>query len=158
MRLARPRFTIMSLMLVVVIVSVLLVGFLKFRDLQNRRLAVQLALANYQNATLTREVAEIAVTEYLEGIYKFDLEIIEGEIALAESDLQKSKAAPDLEAAELAEARRDRTRQQKATLEQYTKVKTVKELESEVTKAKAQELVRKATYDRSQALLKSRWW
>src|SRR2546421_5309526 len=44
------------------------------------------AAATYENAKLTREVAEIAVIEYKEGIYRQDTDTIKGEIALAESE------------------------------------------------------------------------
>ena len=47
--------------------------------------------ANHENAKLTREVAEIAVVEYVEGIFKQDLATVEGEIKLAESDLSRSE-------------------------------------------------------------------
>ena len=45
----------------------------------------------YENAKLTREVAEIAVIEYVEGIFKQDQATVEGEIKLAESDLSRSE-------------------------------------------------------------------
>ena len=49
-----------------------------------------MALAKYENAKLTREVAEIAVVEYTEGIYKADLQTIDNEIGLAKSDLERT--------------------------------------------------------------------
>ena len=55
-----------------------------FRDqLANQKIATQGAEASYQNAKLTREVAEIAVKEYVEGIYIQDKATILGEIKLA---------------------------------------------------------------------------
>ena len=54
-------------------------------QLTNQRIAIQAALANCQNAKLTREVAEIAVKEYEEGIYPSERASIEGEIKLAGS-------------------------------------------------------------------------
>src|SRR5262249_6185769 len=56
----------------------------------NQKIATQGAEASYQNAKLTREVAEIAVTEYVDGIYKQDKATIQGEIKLAESDLARA--------------------------------------------------------------------
>ena len=50
------------------------------------------------NAMLARQVAEIAVNEYREGIYKQEMQTAKGEIALAESALK------------LAENRLERTR------------------------------------------------
>ena len=71
-------------------------GFLELdsaplRDqLINQRITTKSAEANFQNAKLTREVAEIAVVEYEQGIYIQDLATVEGEIKLAESDLAGS--------------------------------------------------------------------
>ena len=56
-------------------------------QLINQKITTKSAKANFQNATLTREVAEIGVVEYEEGIYKQDLATVKGEIKLAESDL-----------------------------------------------------------------------
>jgi hypothetical protein len=47
--------------------------------LAEQRITTKAAEANFQNARLTREVAEIAVTEYSEGIYKQDVQTIRGE-------------------------------------------------------------------------------
>ena len=49
------------------------------------------AEAAYQQSKLTREVAEIAVTEYVEGVYKQEKETIQGEIALAKSELKRAE-------------------------------------------------------------------
>ena len=59
-------------------------------QLTNQKIATQGAEASYQNARLTREVAEIAVKEYEEGIYLQDKATIQGEIKLAESDLARA--------------------------------------------------------------------
>ncbi len=50
----------------------------------------QAADAAYQNAKLTREISEIAVKEYEEGIYLQDLATAEGEVRLAEADIKGS--------------------------------------------------------------------
>ena len=47
-------------------------------QLVNQRITVKAAEATYENARLAREVAEIAVVEYIEGIYKSDHEDPEG--------------------------------------------------------------------------------
>ena len=73
----------------------------KLRDQQVNLLIVEeTAEANFKNATLTREVAEIAVTEYVEGIFVQDQATLQGELKLAESQRDR---APD--AAEIAKAR-----------------------------------------------------
>jgi hypothetical protein len=62
-----------------------------FSDLViNQEIIVKAAAASYENAKLTREVAEIGVIEYEEGIIKQDEAGIEGELALAESDLGRA--------------------------------------------------------------------
>src|SRR6185437_3160178 len=120
-------------------------------QLVNQRITTQGADSAYQNAKLTREVAEIAVTEYEEGIFKQDMQTVLGEIKLAQADLTRSgdrvdwstrmlkkgyvsmaqKVADDLAfqkakfAVEQAETKRD-------VLQKYTKGKTIKELKSEV--------------------------
>ena len=95
MRFPRPRYTILSLMIVVLVASLVLAVFVAHRKRQrrlaNQQIIVVSAQANYLNAKLTREVAEIAVTEYTEGILKSDLETVEGEIALARSDLMREE-------------------------------------------------------------------
>jgi multidrug efflux pump subunit AcrA (membrane-fusion protein) len=62
-------------------------------QLVNQRITTKSAEANYLNAKLTREVAEIAVREYVEGVYVQDLATVEGEIKLAESDVMRSRIA-----------------------------------------------------------------
>ncbi len=135
-------------------------------SLVNQRITTESAKANYQNAKLTREVAEIAVTEYTEGIFKQDLATVEGEIKLAEADMTRSE-----DRLEWARRMFDKGYVSKATaiseeltfkksqfaLEQaesklnvlvkYTKGKTIKELVSEVEKSKSDELAKQATWE-----------
>jgi hypothetical protein len=49
------------------------------------------AKANSSNANLTREVAEIAVIEYQEGIAKQDEATLQGELRLAQSELRRAE-------------------------------------------------------------------
>ena len=123
------------------------------------------AEAAYLNAKLTRQVAEIAVVEYLEGIYKQDKETILGEIALAKADmkraedrLQWSEKMLEKSYVSLGQVISDRLSLQRAifaveqaqtklnVLEKYTKDKTKKELEAEVEKAKSDELAKESTW------------
>ena len=60
-------------------------------NLINQKITTQGAESSYQNAMLTRQVAEIAVNEYREGIYKQEMQTALGEIALAESDLKRAE-------------------------------------------------------------------
>ena len=66
-------------------------------QLINQKITIESAKAIYQNARLTREVAEIAVVEYEEGIYKQDLADLDGDIKLAEMEM--SLADDELKAA-----------------------------------------------------------
>jgi RND family efflux transporter MFP subunit len=135
-------------------------------QLVNQRITTKSAEANYLNAKLTREVAEIAVTEYVEGVYVQELQSVDGEIALAKSDLVRSqdrqewaermykkgyvskatKISEDLNlekakfALEQAQSKRD-------VLVKYTRDKTIKELDSEVKKAHSDELAKEATFE-----------
>ena len=47
-------------------------------------------MRRHQNAKLSREISEIAVKEYEEGIYLQNLAAAEGEIRLAEADIKGS--------------------------------------------------------------------
>lgn len=135
-------------------------------SLNNQKITTKQAEASYMQAKLTREVAEVAVKEYTEGTFKQELETILGEIALAESD--RERAADRLEWSErmfkkgyvsLSQVTADKLALQKANfsyeqsqtkkkvLEQYTKGKTIKELESDVEKAKSDEYAKKSTYE-----------
>jgi HlyD family secretion protein len=135
-------------------------------QLTNQVITTKGAEASYQNAKLTREVAEIAVVEYLEGIYKQDLETAMGEIALAESDLKRSEdrvewckkmygkgyISEGQYISERLSLQRssfslEQAQTKKKVLEQYTREKTVKELKSEVEKARSDELAKQATWE-----------
>jgi len=134
-------------------------------QLTNQKIATQGAEASYQNARLTREVAQIAVKEYKEGIYMQDKATIQGEIKLAESDLTRaadrvdwatrmyekgyvSKAQKVSEELNLQKAKftYEQSQSKLEVLEKYTKAKTIKELESEVEKSLSDELAKKQTY------------
>jgi HlyD family secretion protein len=135
-------------------------------QLVNQKITTKSAEANHENAKLTREVAEIAVVEYVEGIYKQDESTVEGEIKLAEADLSRSedrlawaermfgkgyvsKAALTSEQQTLKKARfaLEQSQSKKKVLVEYTKHKTIKELQSDVEKARSDELAKKATWD-----------
>jgi hypothetical protein len=56
----------------------------------NQKTMVKSAAAEYENAKLKREVAEIGVVEYEEGIFIQDRATAEGELKLAERDLSRA--------------------------------------------------------------------
>ncbi|MBV8488158.1 MAG: efflux RND transporter periplasmic adaptor subunit, partial [Planctomycetaceae bacterium] len=134
-------------------------------QLTNQQIATQSAEASYQNAKLTREVAEIAVREYEEGLYKQDLATCLGEISLAKADLSRaddrlnwairmyekgyvsraSKVSEELNY-QKANFALEQAQSKLNVLENYTKAKTIKELRSEVEKAKSDELAKEQTF------------
>jgi RNA polymerase sigma factor (sigma-70 family) len=138
--------------------------------LRAQRLATRKARALYEMARLAREVAEISQEEYATVVFAQDLAAVEGEIKLAESDLKRAedrlewarrmfdkgfvsqaqKAAEEhvLQTSkfvvEAAQAKRH-------VLVEYTKSKTLKELQSEVEKARAAELAKQAAWEAEKA-------
>ncbi|APW60202.1 efflux RND transporter periplasmic adaptor subunit [Paludisphaera borealis] len=133
-------------------------------SLTNQKIATQGAEASYQQAKLTREVAEIAVKEYEEGVYLQDKATIKGEIKLAESEMARSEdrvawAARMFEKGYVSRAQKvsEELNYQKAgfaleqaqgkliVLDQFTKAKTIKELRSDVEKAHSDELAKEQT-------------
>ncbi|SIN74590.1 RND family efflux transporter, MFP subunit [Singulisphaera sp. GP187] len=135
-------------------------------QLTNQYIATSGAEAAHQNAKLTREVAEIAVTEYKEGVYLQELQTVKGEIALAEAErkraedrLEWSKRMYDKGYVSLAQNIADKVSldqkvfafeqatTKKAVLEKFTYDKTLKELKSDVEKARSDELAKEQTWD-----------
>ena len=133
-------------------------------NLTNQIITTKGAESNYLNANLTRQVAEIAVREYVEGVYKQDMATAKGEEALAESDkkraedrvvwanhmLEKNYISLAQQISEHLALQRavfalEQAQTKKKVLEDYTYEKTVMELKSEVEKAKADELAKQAT-------------
>jgi hypothetical protein len=114
--------------------------------LHAQRLATLIAKAVYEIARLTRELAELAVEEYEEVTYPRDLATVRGEIKLAESDLARSKASEELNFKK-AQFTLEQAQSKKKVLVDYTREKTIKELESEVKKAKSDELAKQAAWD-----------
>ena len=164
----RFRFTIRRLMIVVVVASLVLTLVVVERNRRRRLVALQRALAGYQNAKLTRETTEIAMVEYTQAIYEQDLATIKTEIALAESDLQCARGKLDRSGSMLldrdeeplrrSKAALERAKKKLATLETSTKARTVKELQSEVDKTKADEEAKKLEYERLRAAVARHWW
>jgi hypothetical protein len=103
-RWSRPRFTILTLMTLVVIAGLVLTVIVVRRERIARVIALKFANANFEKARLTREVAEIAVVEYTEGILKQDIKTVDDEIALARADVTNAtgRSQPDEKAARAA--------------------------------------------------------
>jgi HlyD family secretion protein len=60
--------------------------------LVNQKITTKTAEANYENAKLTREVAEAAVREYVEGTLRQERSALSGVVAVAQSAIQKAEA------------------------------------------------------------------
>ncbi len=138
-------------------------------SLTNQVIATESAKAAYLNAKLTREVAEIAVKEYTDGVFLQELQTVKGEITLA--DAERKRAEDRLEWSNrmlqkgyvsIAQNLADKvTLQQKnfaleqsqtkrRVLQDFTKEKTIKELKSDVEKARSDELAKEQTWDLEQ--------
>ncbi len=145
----------------------------ELQDRQNsQKLTVASAEAVFRSARLAREVAEIAVLEYKEGIFVQDLATSEGEIKLAESDLLRAednlewsrrmydkgyqsmaaKVSDELKFKK-AQFALEQAQSKRKVLVDYTKKKTIKELEQGLETARARELARQAALERERSAL-----
>jgi len=131
-------------------------------QLVNQEITTMSARAILENARVTREVAEIAVIEYQEGIYVInlaeiegDIKIAEAELALAQEELNSAKASKfdklaimrlDL-AVHRAQFGLEKGQSRKKLLVDYTKGRTIKQLKSTVEKAHSDELAKKAIWE-----------
>jgi len=163
-------------------------GLDKLEDqLVNQQIKTESAKANFANAELTREVAEIAVVEYEQGIFFQDMAVAQGELRLARSDLERARDSIEIandRLAKIKQASKGSTsdianesmfadslvnaerrlpkselaiRQAESKLKrllEYTKPKRVKELRSEVEKARADELAKRAGQELEKSKLK----
>ncbi|WP_435021571.1 efflux RND transporter periplasmic adaptor subunit [Tundrisphaera sp. TA3] len=128
-------------------------------SLNTQKISTSQAEASYEQSKLTREVAEVAVVEYIEGLYKQEISTNAGEKSLAESDLERaidrhkwssrmlekgyvsiSSNIADKLSVDKAKFELEKAQTAYEVLTKYTKEKTIKELRSEVEKARADEL------------------
>jgi hypothetical protein len=134
--------------------------------LRAQQLAAQKARISYEIARLTRELAEIAVKEYEEVSFPQDVAAVEDEIKLAESDLSRSAdrldwarrmfdkkyISPATKSAEELNNKKahfalEQVQSKRKVLVDYTKSKTIRERQSEVEKARADEQAKAASWD-----------
>jgi HlyD family secretion protein len=135
--------------------------------LANQELVIASTEAGFRGARLAREAAEVALSEYLEGAYKKEFEIVMGEIALAESERKRaedrivwsdrmyekgyvSKAENIADKISLQQKvfAFEQALTKKAVLEKFTRDRAIKELRSGVEKMKAIELAAQAALER----------
>jgi hypothetical protein len=155
MRLPRPRFTIMGLMILVVIASLMMMAIVKRIERNRRVAALQVALAEYENAKLTREVADIAVEEFTEGVFKHDYLEAQDEIRLAKMYLDYAVNFLDSDEQTLSEAFKmlAKAQNKKVKIGTYTTNLTIDKLKTEAAKAKAAERAAKAAFDQLTAAI-----
>jgi hypothetical protein len=153
-------------------------------DLMNQAIAAKKAEANFKNAQLTLEVAEIGIVEYREGTAKIEEATIEGELKLAESELLRaqdriafskslsakikelSKGTDDevalvksyedkfpeaLKREPYAKSAVNRAQAKLRLLRDHTIPTQIKKLESGVLMARADELTKKAVWEREKS-------
>jgi HlyD family secretion protein len=135
-------------------------------NLKNQKIATLGAEAAFKNAELTRQVAEISVREYKEGIFKQEWETVQGEIALAEAErkraedrivwsdrmyekgyVSKAQNVADKVSLQQKNFAYEQAQTKKKVLEQFTYDKTIKEYESEVEKSRSDELAKRQTWE-----------
>src|SRR5262249_35126976 len=124
------------------------------------------AEAAYQNAKRTREVADIAFTEYDQGVARQEQAALLGEITLAkaELDLAAERLKPLKDAPKDALARRqaavdelrarsapDRASAKRSTREKHTLPRRRTELRMAVERARSDELARQAAWELEKA-------
>jgi HlyD family secretion protein len=138
--------------------------------LRAQQLVMQKARTVYEIARLNRELAEIAVAEYVEVKYPQDLAAIEGEIKLLESELRKaedrlewstrmrkkgyiSESAQVSEQLNLEKAKfaLEQAQSKKKVLVEYTRPKTIQALQVALDKARNDELDKKAAWKHEEA-------
>ena len=127
-------------------------------QLANQRITTKSAEANYLNSKLTREVAEIVVREYVEGILVQDearRKLRSGLLrATWDGPATRSRSSGDEKTSTGLASMRSvpawiwkRPRARKKTLVEYTKSRSIKDLEADVAKARVDELVKKETWE-----------
>jgi HlyD family secretion protein len=160
----RLRFRIsIRVLILIVLVSGLIFGWVE------HRIRLRSAESAYTNAKLTRIVAETALAEYVDGIYKQDVKSIELEISSAETRLRgaeellgdakrmgaeeqkilAAEIASEKKAAERAKFVLARAQKKRETLEEITKPRTIAVLNIEIEKAKADEAAKYAAFQKA---------
>lgn len=130
-------------------------------ELVNQEITTAQREADLEQARKTLEFTEIEVREYLEGLYPLEVKTAEGQIAVATSELDLARRAlealDDPEAdtldvfrAKLAIRKAELTLQEARTklrvLQEFTKLKRVRELEADVEQARSDMLAKQAAH------------
>jgi len=129
----------------------------------NQRITVRSAEANFQNAKLARENAEIALKSFVEDLFpreqrevEGDIKIAQAELALAEEERDAKKSGGsasqlEIKVSELAIARAklslEKAGKRLHVLAKYTKYKQTRELTTQVESSRSSELSKQATWE-----------
>lgn len=132
-------------------------------NLNRQMIATQKAEADLLNATKTREVAEIALREYLDGTYPQELKTLEGELDLAKKNLTQAEVTykwstnmakkgfispsqnrADRDAMVSCQINLRKSETKIHVLKNYARPKKQKELEAAVEKARVDELAKRS--------------
>ena len=157
----RPRLSVASLMILVLGAGLACWGWV-VPWLKIPTVAEPLARADYAQALLTREVAEYALTEYEEGVYKQDLETARAEIVISESDLTRARDRLEWQqragtASQREEAQRELDLARKSRDEQVPALKAIHDrqvtaLRADIARARGDEAARKAILEKARFL------
>jgi RND family efflux transporter MFP subunit len=142
-------------------------------NLTDQEIATRQADSNLQNAVKTREVAQIALNEYLEGTFPHELRLAEHELQLAKANLAQaedrfewssgmllqnlvspSQVLADQNSKLNCEISFSKSKTKIEVLKNYTRKKMLTELEANVEKARVDELTMRATFEAQRAKLK----
>ncbi len=141
--------------------------------LVSQKINVASAEADVQSARLARELAELAVVEYNQGVYPQEMNMLANDIKLTELDLSRAedvlewtrrmfvkgyvsmsaKVAEELSFKQ-AQFALEQAQSKRKVLIDLTKKKTIKELTGAVERARSRELARQAALERERSALK----
>ena len=175
MRLRRVRFTIRRLMVAIFLGALLFRVVVIYREQLQRGPELQGLKNSYENAKLTREVAEIGVEEYDESSYKDAEDAAGAEITIADRVRAEDRLVwsnktlkngytvlcpipfePHSPQTFFTEETENEYRQK--ILSKYTCHKTLESLKAEVKDALADEQSKKTAYDRMKASMIGPFW
>ena len=123
-------------------------------SLTGQKIASIRARNAYRQNTIAREIAEISVTEYVEGLYKLELakavlgiKKAEAALPIAEDELTEKKTGKEKGAVTIARYELEVAQQTRHVLTEYTRDKRIKELKGATERARADELASKEVYE-----------
>jgi len=152
------------------------IAVIEHRERLRSKIAIERARTAYRDARLAREQAEVEVTEYAEGTFRQELASVEAQIRQAADELNRivNATSSDVDWAERIRSKGylllirgvpskelavkkaalavEQVKSEKLVLEQFTKVKKLKELTSRVARASTDEVAKKASYHRMRAM------